>query len=439
LLLAPVVAAATAPAPGASQWVDARFDLSQPDLRHLAFAGALAVHLIPVDGKPTTARDLVRAYDAGSPSERADLLGKLTTSAQSDLKGSLEAAFPHANVTVGAAVVDQATLANTPRRVVYDQLNMTLSAQIVRDADDPALQGVTDEQLAAVFEVGAQVRSTFSLTSQAGYDTIYTLHAPAAPAALAFASPSAGSLSADGKAWTISIENAQGSAARSQGVSATLGSTDAPVFHAQKADLGVVVDLQSLDVTLGKAVKGDFGTLHVQVTVTGQLNVLAIPASFKARLGDNVALDYLSADGLRLLKKSGLLTADNVTSIETDLRARLADNLKSALGQDVDVAGGIDPATLDPALISTPPSGDKPVTFTAHAAFTKPLSGSSSSGAAIALYTVHQAFDFPKVQSLDTSYTVILPKGLAVAGLDVTGGTGTQGKAADGRDQFVVT
>ena len=84
-------------------------------------------------------------------------------------------------------------------------------------------------------------------------------------------------------------------------------------------------------------------------------------------------------------------------------------------------------------------SGDNPVVYTAHASFSKPLSGSSSSAAAIALYTVHQTFTFPKVQSLNTTYTVVLPRGLAVKDLQVDGGEKSIGTAPDGRDQFQVT
>lgn len=439
LLLAPLASAANAPAPGASTWVDAAFDLAQPDLRHLVLTGVVHIHLLPIDQVPTTALQFTKNYDRAPPATRADLLGKLTTSAQAGLQENLQAAFPHANVTVGTPLVDTASLVNTPGRTDYAPVNMTVSAQVVRSADDPTLAGVTDEQLATVFAIGAQVRSALTLTSQAGYDTTFALHPPAVPAGLVFAGPTVGALSPDGKTWSLAIENAAGSTSKAQAVAITVKSANAPTFSAQKADLGVVIDLKDLDVSIGKAVNRDFGNLLVDVTVTGKLNVLSVPDSFKARMGDTVKLDFLSSDGLRLLKQSGLLSASNLTAIENELRARLADNLKNALGQSVSVTGSFDAATLDPALVAVTPTGDKPVTFTAHASFTKPLSGSAPSTQALALYTVHQSFALPKVQGLDTTYTIILPRGLALAGVDAPGATTTTGTASDGRDEFSAT
>lgn len=438
-LSAPLAQGATAPAPGAQQWVDADFSIAQPDFLHVVFGGVLRVHEIPLDGHPTAALDIVKSYSAGTSAERQDLLGKITTSVQDDLEKSLAAAFPHANVSKPFVTVNPVSLTNFPGRSTYEPVNITLSDQITRSADDPAFGGLTTQQLEALFSSGAQVRSSLTLSAEPGYDAVYSIQAPNVPVKLVFSSPSQGTVSKDGRMWTFPIPNAEGATPKTASGDVVTSLPKLPNYTAQKADVGVLIDLKSLDVTLGQAVKGDFGTLNADVTVTGRINVIPVPESAKARMGSQVKLDYLSADGVRLLKASGLLTQDNLSAIESDLRTTVSQKLSSTLGQEVTVTGGLDEASLNPSVVGTVASDKNPITFTAHASFSKPLGGSSSGGASIALYTVQQAFDFPKVQSLNTTYTVVLPSGLAVKDLQVAGGAGQTGKSADGRDQFTVT
>lgn len=661
LLLAPTVSAATAPTAGVGEWVDATFDVTQTDLKHLALAGTLDIHQLQIDGVATSARTMAQDYAAGSSAQKSALVSKIETEAQADVDRALAAAFPTASRTVNQAVVDTSSL--DPARYNGDAYNpgvrLTISALVVRTAADAGVGTLSDDAVAAAFHAGALVTSSFSLSSQPGYDTTYVIHTPDAPAGLGFASPSAGSVSADGKAWTVPIPNAQNATTKSAavsvkvrdpaasapsaesistsvdlaigapqagkttlpltanvtadvraldlrarfpnalpanvkldvlsadglralheagaipesdldaasadllagvqanltsalgpGVTATGGfdddslhaspstpfqtdppvlwkasasglytiagygaenadlalkigavakfdvtlrqgeratdytihappgtkfldaqgagaklspdgktvalaipagaakdvpvhlslrSASAPSYSAEKADLGIVVDLKDLDITIGKAVKGDFGALDVDVTVAGKLSVLKVPDDLKAQMGSSISLDYLNADALRLLKERGMLTPENLTKLEDELRKQVADNLQNALGSKVDVTGGLDAATLAPSLVADPPSGEKPVTFTLHTSFKKSLNGGSSGQAAMALYTVSQPFDMPKVQGLDTTYTVILPSGLAVKDLQVTGGAGEKGTAPDGREQFTVT
>lgn len=214
-------------------------------------------------------------------------------------------------------------------------------------------------------------------------------------------------------------------------------------YDAEDATLDVVVDLKDLDITIGKAMDGDMGNLLMDVTVTGNLGVIKVPEDLKAGLLPrnervSVSLDYLSSDAVRLLRQRGLVSDANLSVLEERLLADVQQKLGSALGAGVEVTGGFDEATLAPPG-STRLSGDEPIVFQARTSISKPLSGGApSQQAAIALYTQSQTFTLPKVQGLDTSYTVILPRGFAVTDLQATGGEYRSGKAADGRDSFTV-
>lgn len=288
------------------------------------------------------------------------------------------------------------------------------------------------ENLDVVLKAGGRVKFDLELDRNAERDTVMKVNAPPG---LAFHTAEGATLDVEQEAATLTLPKGAGV------VRVTLGlfAPDAPTYSAENAKLDVVVDLKDVDVTTGQALGGDLGELVVDVTVTGRLAVIAIPDDMKATLGDKVELDYLNADAIRLLRQRGVLSNEDLATLESKLRDQVASNLGSALGATVTATGGFDRATLD-APAATPLSDERPVVFTATTSFRKPLAGGApSTQAAIALYTQQQSFDFPRIQGLETGYTVILPKGLAVTDLQIQGGEGQTGTSADGRDQFQVT
>lgn len=296
------------------------------------------------------------------------------------------------------------------------------------------LEGEGAENLDLALRVGGKITFGFDLFATRAQETTFVL---VPPPGVSILKAEKGALAADGKKATF-IVAAAGEGSDAFPVTLTIGKDGAPTYTAEKADLGVVVDLKDLDISIGKAMGGDLGELVVEVTVTGKLGVIKVPDDVKASFDSRLDLPYLSSDAIRLLRERGLLSEDNLTKLEAEMMEQVKKNLGSALGADVAVTGGLDRASLDPKLVSEPASGDKPVLFKAQAAFRKSLSGAPDAKAAIALYTQQQSFDLPKVQGLDTAYTVILPYGLAVTDLQVDGGTQETGESEDGRDQFTV-
>jgi hypothetical protein len=280
-------------------------------------------------------------------------------------------------------------------------------------------------------DIGATVKFNVTLFSGA-QDEAFTLHAPAGAV---FTKADGGQLASDGKTATFTVP------AKATDVTRALAmrSATAPAYTAEDAKLGVTIDLKDLQVSLGGVTKGDFGNLVVDVAVDGDLGVVSVdklPDATRAQLlGPNLELAYISGNAIRLAEQRGLVSAADLRTIESDLLNKTSENLASSMGGAVKVAGGFTPDSLSPAASAT-----TPIVFAAHASFVKPLAGGAPvDTTAVALYTVKQSFDLPRVQGLDTAYTIILPRGLALASLSAPGATTTTGTSSDGRDQFTVT
>lgn len=651
-LLAPFAVAAPDPTPGGvRQWVEAELDLAQPTLTRIGLTGSLLIHKHEVGNRVYTASEMASSYQ-GASDLGAGVGDAFVSRMEGDVRAAVESTlatmFPTATRTVGAVTVDRASL-NAARVDAYDPgIAVTFTASVVRTAEQIGLGSYSTDAIAAAFAAGAKITNGVDLSAKPGYRTTFTLHAPASPAGLAFASfEGSARVSSDKRALTVELDNQRGStdlprkltvvlhdatasaptaedapttvditmgalqagatsvpltasartelravdvaerfpgqlpskvdlpfvnadglrglhaagaisnaalddaeaalvdAARADlqkalGASATVTGAlsrsdlalpatrpydDAPpvaftatgvgayaigdkakdadvaldagaalrlsvrlsspkqpttyVFHppaglvvssaeggavaadgssatvqvapgapaptlsllvrkagvpsftAEDAAVGIVVDLVDLDVSIGQAASGDFGSLVVEVRVDGDMSAIRVPDNVRESFGDNVELDYISSDGVRLVKARGLITDQQVADLEKSLLDTVTSGLASALGQRVDVTGGFEDASLAPGA-----TGD--ILFRATASFTKPLSGADPGAQAAAIYTVPQSFTFPRVRDLDTTYTVILPRGLAVTGLDVKDGEATLGQAPDGREQFTV-
>src|SRR5581483_4018528 len=172
--------------------------------------------------------------------------------------------------------------------------------------------------------IGATAKFDLNLPQSSERASAITLKAPPSARFLA-ASGAGGALSSDGKSAAFQVP---AGSAGSVPVHLEMRSATAPTFSAEKADLGVLVDLKDLDITIGKAIKGDFGALDVDVTVTGKLGVIKVPDDLKSSFSQSLALDYLSSDALRMLKERGILDAANLSKLEEQLRSQIATNLE---------------------------------------------------------------------------------------------------------------
>lgn len=294
-----------------------------------------------------------------------------------------------------------------------------------------ALTGATAGDLTLALRIGGTATIGLMLAPAEGGATTYTLRPPSVGE---FVSADAGTLSADGQEATFVVPGPGPVAA-----TLDLGGKDVPRHTAEDSEMAITIDLQDLDVALGEAVGGDFGDLVIALTVRADLNVIALPESLRSSLPQDLRLDYLASDAIRLLVDAGKISEQDLAELEQRFLAEVEQNLGAALGGTIPATGGFDRDSLAISLVARPISAEDPVVFVATANLRKSLAGGEvQPQAAIALYTQSLPLRLPKVQGLDTAYTVILPRGLAVTDLQGSGGDFAIGKAPDGRDQFTV-
>lgn len=434
----------TDPHPESDRWVEATLMIEQPDVTTMDITAFLTLRKYEIEGTDYSSADgisdvyhqLVQAdafaREKGQPANREEnFVSDMEQSTTDALKSLLENAFPGANVSVEPATVDRSTFEEPDDSPFAPGVDVLVTARVVRTPQQVGLGSSTPDDLDALLDAGASITTTINLPTQTGYEITYLL---SAPPGTAFTATRGASLLGGQIVAAIPYGSAP------VPVALSMRGQNAPSYTASDASVDIVVDLKDLDVSIGQAVGGDFGNLLVELTVQADLGVIEVPDSLASGLPASVELDYLSSDAIRMLVERDLVTDADLAALEESLLKKVGDQLGGALGGDVTVTGGFDDASFAPGLIASPLSGDEPLVFHASASVVKPLAGGPiHSAAAISLYTTSLPLSLPKVQGLDTTYTVILPRGLAVTDLTATGGEYQASKAADGRDQFVVT
>ncbi|HVL49607.1 MAG TPA: hypothetical protein VM889_13715 [Candidatus Thermoplasmatota archaeon] len=370
---------------------------------------------------PFASADGIRAlHAAGAISDvmLADAEAKLRTAVAS----SLDAVLSERTAILGG--FDRATIERAAASPHKAEPPLVFKATV---NGSRAVPGATSDDIRSALDIGATLTFELDLAAAARRNMSYVVQVPTIRAV---SSPD-GVPGATANEVRFTLANAAGASPLSRTVKLNVrDATAQPADHAEAA-LDVVVDLKDLDVTLAGAAANDFGNLHIDVKVRGDLASIEVPASLRSALPSGVRIDYLSADSIRRLLERGAIAQSDIDAVEKALLDNMTKKLGAALGGNVAVAGGFDRSTLA--------AGSKdPISFKAQASLVKPLSGAgAASGQAIALYTTKQSFDLPKIEGLDTTYTVILPPGLAVAGGDAQGGS-FEATKVDGRDAFRV-
>lgn len=457
--VAPTAAAQgeTDPNPANSEWMVTTLVIEQPSLTTLDIVGSISIRKYVVEGTPyKTADDLGDAYQQmkaadeyarsqGQESNRADqFVTDLESATKTALSDSLNASFPGATITVEDPILDRSTLGAPSGNPYTPGVLLEVEAQVVRTAEAVGLGELSTSAVGVVFNAGAKIGTTLTLSAAAGHDVTYILLPPADPAGLEFleAGP-APAARLDGRNLVATIMNGAGTETATLDVKTTLANPNAPKFTEKEIADGVTVtatvDLKDIDIELGKAINGDMGNLLGSVSIRAQMTLLKLPPELKSALPENVELDYLTANTIRLLYKEGAISAAQIADLEKGFVDEARKNLANALQVPVEVKGGLAEGSITAAVTDASKPGAA-LDLVASADFAKPLSPPpAEGGAAIALYTQGQSFSLPRVQGYATTYTIILPKGLALTGLETNDNSHSQGTSDDGRDQFTVS
>lgn len=373
---------------------------------------------------PFVNADGVRALRATGAID-ADDIRKADEALLAQVRADVERAFgPGASVKGG---LSPATLA----RAVAGVFSSDPPLHFLADADTTYIvQGADADDIDLALRVGGTANVDLDLFAANGRETEYAIHPPSTGE---FTQAEGGTVAVNGLTANFVVPaNAQQFAA-----TVHMRGRDVPTYTAEDAEVNVLIDITDIDAGVGKALSGDIGTMLVDVTVTGNLKVIELPEEMKGSLPSKLQLQFISADAMRLLAERGYLSEDNLTKLEEKLAKQVREKLGAALGGEIPVESGLDRETLAPGD-SSQASRDKPVVFKAKAHVSKPLGGGpAQTQGAIALYTKELPLTLTSIQGLDTIYTVIAPRGLAITG--VSGENVEQSTAPDGRDQFTVT
>lgn len=388
--------------------VSRRFAGALPPKVQLSFVNADGMRALKATGAIGDA-DVAKADDALLAEVRADV----------------ERAFgPDATVTGGLDDASLARAAGSPFGA-EPPLRFSATASTVY-----VVPGADADDIDLALRVGGTAKVDLKLFAANGRETEYAIHPPGVGE---FTKATGGTVAVNGLTANFVVP----AGADAFPGTLHLRGRDVPVYDAADAEIQVLIDITDIDAGVGKALSGDLGTMLVDVTVVGSLKVIELPDEIKDSVPEKLDLKYVSSDAIRLLKERGYLSQENLTKLEESLGKQVREKLSAALGGEIPVESGLDDETLAASLISTPISSDEPVVFRATAKIAKPLAGGPpQTQGAIALYTTDLPLTLPSIQGLDTVYTVIAPKGLAITG--VTGDGVETGKSADGRDQFTV-
>lgn len=369
--------------------------------------------------------DGVRALKATGAIDASEI-AKADEALLAQVKADVERAFgPGATVAGGLAAAELARAAGSsfaaepPLRFLANAATMYV------------VEGADADDIDLALRVGGTANVDLKLFAANGRETAYAIHPPGVGE---FTQATGGTVTVNGLTANFLVP----AGSTSFPGTVHMRGRDVPEYTAEDAEIEVIIDITDIDAGVGKALSGDLGTMLVDVTVVGNLKVIELPPELKDSVPEKLDLRYVSSDAIRLLKERGYLSPENLTKLEDSLGKQIREKLGSALGGEFPVESSLDAATLAPSLVASPISSEKPVVFRATAHVRKPLAGGpAETQAAIALYTKELPLTLPAIEGLDTLYTVIAPKGLAITG--VSGDGVERGTSEDGRDQFTVS
>lgn len=444
------------PNPAIDEWIESTLVIAQPDLTTLEITGQVTIRKYVVEGTAyRTSDDMGDAYQQslqadefaranGQESDRAEtFVADVEANVRDALVSTLGASYQGAKVTVSPAVLDRATLVAPFGNPFEPGVRLDISARVERTAEQAGLGELNVDALDVVFDAGARIGTTATFTSSPGHDVTYVLEPPTVPKGVRYLDVDRPELAAvDGDLLVVRVDNSAGAQSREESVKARLWRPEARVYSEDEIQAGskvaATVDLQDIDISIGKVVGGDMGSLVGAVTVSTDLGVFAVTDDLKKNLPENVELDTLTSNTLRLLLKHGAVDQSQVAQLESAFLEQASENLRNALQVPLEIEGGLVDGTMDATGVTGIHDG-APIRLSATASFVKPLSpgGEPAMGAATTLYALPMSFPLPSVQGLSTTYKVILPPGLAVSDFSATGGQGSTG-TENGRDYFTV-
>ena len=211
------------------------------------------------------------------------------------------------------------------------------------------------------------------------------------------------------------------------GLSCTLFSDIAPEYNESRAFLDVLIDMHNIDI---------FGMM-LSIDLNAEAQIYCIELS-DVDMPENITMKYINSDCLRLLYDMGIIKQSDIDNITDGIKKSLEENLTNALGGNVSISIHTD---LTGYYNINNMSDDIPVKISANAHISISLEQASSNKQAMTLSFLTFPLEFPLsgMEGFNTTYKIILPKGINVIQATDTLGRLEHGTTKDGRTYLTVT
>jgi hypothetical protein len=218
----------------------------------------------------------------------------------------------------------------------------------------------------------------------------------------------------------------------SETLSCTLKSSIAKEYNESRALLNVLIDMHELNIF----------SMALNVDLNADAQIYRIELS-NVDMPENLTMKYINSDCLRLLYDKGIIKQSDIDNITDEIKKSLEENLTNAFGGNVSISVYIDNDSLKGYDVDN--MGDnRPVKISAEAHISISLeqaSSSKSSTQAMSLSFLTFPLEFPLsgMEGFNTTYKIILPKGINVIQATDTLGRLEHGTTKDGRTYLTVT
>lgn len=436
LLVAGVAGAQSSDPTPADDWLVVDYDVDVAgNLSQLTLDGVVEIHEVErpeLDGRRAnqavqdqcgescTADDLRQLYQ-DFPSRQDELVQEIESQIEAETAATLRQVGgddPTTDATANRSALEQEPGGSPYQAPIDVDVEGRSTIGLVADAD------LTDEQVDAVFRMGARAETPVTPTVDPGTNLTLSLTV-AEP--LAILDTETADL--DGRTARWAETNWKATTNATIDDTLRVGDPDVVVPDGEEVDVDVTMDLSEIDPHYwGALTGGNAASLSTELTVDGQVHAVETPPDAQR---ESLELPYLSADALRIGVDAGLVDESRLTQFEDQARASIKDAYRSLLGEEVRVSGGIQPDTLGSASVGSPPGTGGPIVLDMGAAADVPVppEGGSFGASAFEVTRIDQGTvelpEIPTPGDRPANVSIVLPEGVDLVYDSVEGGNAT--------------
>lgn len=414
------------PTPQTDTWFEADWTVEAKRLDAYDVDATIEIHEAVVDGQTLTADGIRDRYQQAKANGQGEAFkDEIEDAVRDEVRTALDRFFPGADRTIDQVQLRDDTLtAPDDGSAYHPTVDLDVAASIDTDLPGDGTENATRQRAVDALRMGAITSVDLDVEAEVGANHTVTLHLP----------PDVRAVEGIDTPVEIAVHNWNGSTLAAENVQVDVTGADATRYEQADGTVDVRVDLHGtrIDPLTGT------GTVQADIELDAEIRAVEIPDAVRDRVPQDLRLDAVGADGIRLALQRGYLPANWTDDARTRFADRAAQALRSAFGTDVPVQVALDDTTLQGG-IQGDPDADPPLTVRANARAEQSFSAfGSSSRAAIVLTSVDQEVPLDAFPPFETRYEIVVPEGTTLESARLQGGGTLQQTTVDGRDALVV-